>query len=220
MLEHELSKVITMIAAETWSARIAEIWNFILTEPMLAAMIATAIVLIVFYLLYKLLTRPGKDDTYDQAGDVPSHPLPQLDELVQRWEPTTDWSSRLQATDRRPWFSVEVEDALVKGVKQPILLVGMIEDIRCDGDGCVCEIRAVARVRADLKFELHATREMIDPIIQGGASRVGRYAFVATIKKVRRQRFAAMVSGDDVEVGTTHLFIAIGQTHELLRLDT
>ena len=204
---------------ESIEARAVEVWDLAMSDPIAAAMVVTACVLSILFVLHLVMVRK-KDKREDQLHEE-QHPAssPRLDQFVEQWEATTDWPTKLQATDRRPWFSAEVEDALVIGSKQPLLIVGMIEDIRREDEGYICEMRPARRLRADVRFELLVPAAQVEGILKGQSSRVGRFAVAATITRVRRQRFEAVVTGDEVGLGSSHLFLATGSVHAMLNLD-
>lgn len=196
-----------------------EVWDLATSDPIAAAMLGLAAALTVIFLLYLVLTKKPRKAKAEEAEEHSTTSSPHLDQFVEKWNATTDWPTKLQATDRRPWFSVEVEKALVGSSTQPLLIVGKLEDIRREKDAYVCEIRPAARLRADLKFELLTSAAQVQSILSGETARVGRFAIAASIDRVYRQRFEALVSGEEIGLGTTHLFIATGKSHDLLYLD-
>ncbi|PYS81272.1 MAG: hypothetical protein DMF67_17380 [Acidobacteria bacterium] len=117
--------------------------------------------------------------------------------------------------DRGRVFAFDVQEAIVRQDKRPILLVTEIDDAVKDGDKYYLNLEAI-NYTADIYFTLECSAEQVQQIAGQVESVKDNYAIIADVASVRKIRFSVEASPQsedeaEIELNASDAFNARGR---------
>jgi|SRR5947209_1577528 len=136
-----------------------------------------------------------------------------LAELISKHRAVPDWEKEVR--DRGRVFAFDVQEAIVRQDKRPILLVTEIDDAVKDGDKYYLNLEAI-NYTADIYFTLECSAEQVQQIAGQVESVKDNYAIIADVASVRKIRFSVEASPQsedeaEIELNASDAFNARGR---------
>lgn len=153
-------------------------------------------------------------------GRVQSNPT--VANLVAKYNAVIYWGEDLRAV--KQLFSVNVQEALIRADKRPILIFTQIKDVVKENGKSILKFETDTNFDfGELYFSLECTSEQVNIIINQTSTSEDEYAIVALISSVRKPELkvsANAINEDEalIELSDSHILLASGTCLDLVNI--
>lgn len=147
-----------------------------------------------------------------------------ITEVVGRHKAVAGWGKNLREkymSMLMKVYSIQVEEALIRNDRRPILFFASIEDVARQNDKYFAHFHNWGNIDPDIHFVLECNSDQVEKIMEQSATYFERYAVVALISIIQRPKFeprAYSENGEEPEIAveSSDIFIARGRCLDLL----
>jgi hypothetical protein len=145
---------------------------------------------------------------------------PAIAQMVSKYQAVQFWENDVRDIGRV--FAVNVQEAIVRGDKRPILLINQIADLVKEGDKYYLNFESVTYTH-DIYFKLECDAEQVNKLTTQSSGPNNEYAIIADVTSVRKLKFnvSASPKGEEeaeLDLNTSDSFTAEGKCLALLNV--
>jgi uncharacterized protein YxeA len=147
-----------------------------------------------------------------------------ITELVGRHNAVTGWEKNLREkymSMLMKVYSIQVEEALIRNDRRPVLFFASIEDVARQDDKYFAHFHNWRSIGPDIHFVLECNLDQVEKVTEQSADYFKQYAVVALISIIQRPKFeprAYSENGEEPEIAveSSDIFVAKGRCLDLL----
>jgi hypothetical protein len=165
-------------------------------------------------------SRQGRLKKEDERINILVKNTPAVAQMVAKYQAVQFWENDVK--DIGHVFAVNVQEAIVRGNKRPILLINQIDDLAKEGDKYYINFESLTYTH-DIYFTLECNAEQVNKLTTQSSGPDDEYAIIADVTAVRKLKFnvSAFPKGEEdaeLDLNTSDAFTAEGKCLALLNV--